>query len=81
MKIIIKLGLITSSLIIGFSSQYSYSALTIEINKGVYKPYPIVMLPFSKTGASQLSQVIKADLARSGKFVFKKSSNYKFVER
>ncbi len=76
----IKLGLITSSLILGFSSQYSYSALTIEINKGVYKPYPIVKLPFSKSGSSKLSQIIQADLARSGKFVFRKSSNYKFVE-
>lgn len=76
----IKLGLITSSLIIGFSSQYSYSALTIEINKGVYKPYPIVMLPFSKTGASKLSQVIKADLEKSGRFNFKSGSNYKFVQ-
>ena len=76
----IKLGLITSSLIIGFSSQYSYSALTIEINKGVYKPYPIVMLPFSKTGASKLSQVIKSDLEKSGRFNFKSGSNYKFVQ-
>jgi len=60
-------------LVLAMVSQ-AYAALTIEITEGVKDSIPIAVVPFKWTGATPLpedgnvSEIIKADLSRSGQF-------------
>ena len=60
----------------------SYASLTIEINQGVNKPYPIVILPFSNNklnnkniAAIKINNIIRSDLVKSGRFIISEVDN------
>ena len=54
-----------------FISNISFAAITIDINNGINKPYPIAKLSFEKNiSNNNLESIIESDLQKSGKFVF-----------
>ncbi len=61
---------IVMMIIFSLVSSSSYAALTIEITEGVESALPIAVVPFASTGAPvAISEVVNADLARSGYFI------------
>lgn len=67
--------------IVAMTVSQAYAALTIEITEGVKDSIPIAVVPFKWTGATPLpedgnvSEIIKADLSRSGQFAPLKTEN------
>ena len=73
-KKIIKLSIISSFLFCVLKP--SFSEITIDINNGINKPYPIIKFAFlnksnkSKISNFELENIIVSDLINSGRFVF-----------
>jgi TolB protein len=45
-----------------------HAEITLEINKGVDKPFPVAIVAFSNDAAKEINHIVTADLANSGRF-------------